>query len=194
MKNVISAKYVVLRNFLAEETNRNLYNYATQNQSNFLSRTSHPDYPPQQGYGATEGFDGWRSLVEASVEKKLRFIFESLAIQNFQFTRLESNVSAILDGGYLGIHNDTFCANTRLLTFIYYFHSLPKKFAGGQLVIYNNQTDCFNQIEKADSCHFYEPENNSCIIFPAANYHQVLPVACSDFKFGRFSVNGWVHR
>jgi SM-20-related protein len=81
--------------------------------------------------------------------------------------KIEADVSAILDKGFLELHNDTFCAPSRLLTYVYYFHSVPKRFTGGQLIIQN--------VNPEESV--VEPDNNTCIVFrPTATtkYYQLV--------------------
>lgn len=191
---VIPTKYLVIPNFLTVEDNSNLINYTKKHEAYFVERKLSPDYPPQCGRGAVKGFEKWKCLVVEKVRLVLPEVIKTLSMQLFDVGYIECDVSAHADGGFLGIHNDTFPASSIMLSFVYYYHSLPRSFTGGQLVIYDNQTDCFLKTSTADSCHLVEPANNSIVFFPSHCDHAVLPVACDSPAFARFSINGWINQ
>jgi Rps23 Pro-64 3,4-dihydroxylase Tpa1-like proline 4-hydroxylase len=194
MKNIIPAKHVVVRDFLPTDINQYILEFILNNQHQYTQRRLSPEYPYQKGFGADNGFNDWQNYMIGEINLKLPNIQNMLDI-NIKTSRVESHVSAHSDQGFLGIHNDTFCAPSRVLSYVYYIHAMPRPFIGGQLVIYDSEIDNFTlKVDKADSCHIVEPENNTCVFFNSCCYHQVLPVACSDFSKSRFSMNGWIHQ
>ena len=109
--------------------------------------------------------------------------------------KVELSVTAHHHGDFFRVHQDIGPgADSRLVSFAYYFHREPKDFSGGDLLLYDTciaAGDCrlaaFSRIE---------PTNNSLVFFPSAYYHEVLPVLAKGDAFGnaRFTVNGWLHR
>lgn len=191
---VIPTKYLVIPNFLSAEENSKLINYAKKNEVYFIERVSSPDYPAQQGLGAIKGFENWKRLVVEKVRFILPKVNQALSVEPFEVGWIECDASAHADDGFLAIHNDTFPTSSRVLSFVYYYHSVPRAFTGGQLVIYDCEVDCFLKGSTADSCHLVEPVNNSIVFFPSHCDHAVLPVACDNTTFARFSINGWINQ
>jgi hypothetical protein len=180
--NTIPAKCVIIPDFFPLDVNQSLCDYTWKHEASFFERSHSLGFPLQKSFAASHGFDGWKSHIVEMLGLRLPSVLDAFGLACFNPGKIEADVSAILDKGFLELHNDTFCAPDRLLTYVYYFHSVPKRFKGGQLIIHG--------LEPQESV--VEPENNTCIFFPAHCYHQVLPVACRDFVDGRFSVNGWI--
>ncbi len=82
---------------------------------------------------------------------------------------------------------------TRTLTFVYYFHTIPRAFSGGEILLFDTDT-------KEDKCgkHFTKltPANNSIVFFSSNYFHQVTPVYLKNdiFENGRFAIHGWLHK
>ena len=94
------------------------------------------------------------------------------------------------DGGYYWAHQDDVV--NRILSFVYFFHPEPRRFSGGDLLLYDADAE-------TDDCPFKAfsrivPLRNSIVFFPSGAWHQVAPVTCDtdDFGSGRFVVNGHV--
>ncbi|BDA68219.1 hypothetical protein CAL7716_023850 [Calothrix sp. PCC 7716] len=199
--NIVTSKYARFENFLPIEVNQSLMEFTLNHESYFIQRPTSPDYPAQYAFGAPNGFTAWKFVILKQVKLCLPQVFKALDLKPFDVGEIETDVSSYPDMGYLATHNDTFCANTRVLSFVYYYQNFEKSFSGGQLALYDSEVDCFLNTQKANSCHLIEPENNTCVFFPSRCWHEVLPVAC-DFKSfpnnyfsgGRFSINGWIHK
>ena len=75
----------------------------------------------------------------------------------------------------------------RLITAVYYFHQLPRKFEGGEL--------CIHPFDRSAPA-VIEPRNNRLVAFPSFILHEVLPVAVPSGAFAdsRFSVSCWFDR
>jgi Rps23 Pro-64 3,4-dihydroxylase Tpa1-like proline 4-hydroxylase len=95
--------------------------------------------------------------------------------------RLECQITAYLHGGYYRRHTDDDGSEAaeRAFTYVYYFHRLPRGFAGGEL--------CLGE-------RVLEPMVNELIVFPSLLAHEVRDVLVPSRAFadGRFSVNGWL--
>ena len=97
-------------------------------------------------------------------------------------------------GGHYKVHQDggKGVHGTRRLTYVYYFHRLPKPFAGGDLLLYDTDVQnggyaaAFTRLEAVD---------NSIVLFPSEYCHQVTSVRCASPEWGdsRFTLNGWFH-
>ena len=107
---------------------------------------------------------------------------------------IELDVTAHPAGGFYRAHRDTEEYNgsrNRKLTFVYYFHREPRRFSGGDLLLYDTDFEAGTASHAAFTR--IEPLRNSLVFFPSGCYHEVTPVECAtdDFGDGRFTVNGW---
>ena len=109
--------------------------------------------------------------------------------------QVELNVVAHRSGDFFAPHQDTGYARaeSRLVSFAYYFHQEPKGFAGGELLLYD--TCIATGDYRAAAFSRIEPVNNSLVFFPSDYCHEVLPVCAksSAFENTRFAVVGWLH-
>jgi Rps23 Pro-64 3,4-dihydroxylase Tpa1-like proline 4-hydroxylase len=81
---------------------------------------------------------------------------------------------------------------TRLITLIYYVHSSPKKFEGGNLVLTNGLL-WEDTIVGSTGEAVIEPKNNRLVLFDSRIVHTVKTTkAAEKFEDGRFSVNVWI--
>lgn len=81
---------------------------------------------------------------------------------------------------------------SRALTFVYYFHEFPKCFTGGEILLFDTDTE--KNIFRTRFTKLI-PQNNSIVFFPSNFYHQVTPVHLKkdNFESGRFAIHGWLH-
>ena len=99
---------------------------------------------------------------------------------------VEMAMSAHLRGDFLAKHTDDAPPfRTRRLSYAYYFHRRPRRFAGGDLLLHDAHGAGFTRIE---------PQHNSIVFFPAAAcVHQITAVAGDlDFRDARFAIHGWL--
>ena len=196
MSNTLEIKLGKFSNFLTKDENLALITYTLQMEHKFSQRGTAENYPDQLGWCALEGFEEWQRVIIERIQKSLPNIFNNLSLHFFQVSEIECQVSAYQDGGFLNVHEDYSYNHKRRLTYVYYFHTLPKAFTGGQLVIYNwdLNNDCLVNTKKSKSCQVVEPENNSLVIFPSTAFHGILPVASKKgFLGSRFTIHGWVN-
>jgi len=96
--------------------------------------------------------------------------------------RMEYQVAASNDGDYFRAHIDGGADDTREITFVYFLHSEPRSFTGGELTIRSGTV--------------VQPEGDTLVLFPSCCVHEVLPVCVpfGAFADSRFTVTGWIHR
>lgn len=188
--------YLVLRNFLEEETVAALLTYALGHEAEFA--------PTRTGSGEKGGVKrGFRvsvairdlGLFRPILNRKiLRLVpewIEKLRLTSFKSPKLETELVAHNDGAFYKRHIDTQTASDRnhlrVLSAVYYFYQEPKAFSGGALRLYaiGSETAQFVDIE---------PERNSLLVFPAWAPHEVMPISCPSrgFADSRFAVNCWL--
>ena len=108
---------------------------------------------------------------------------------------IQLSVTACVDGGGQKAHQDDIEQRHggRKLTFVYYFHREPRRFAGGDLLLYDPNADA-DDGPAAFAFTRIEPLHNSVVFFPSHALHEITSVECDtrDFADGRFTVNGWL--
>ena len=112
-------------------------------------------------------------------------IEHKLGVPKLRWPHTTGSCIAYNDGDFVVTHQDYMRSvfGDRLLGCLYYFHSQPKKFAGGEFVLYQ------------DGQKFtIEPESGSLIIFPAHLEHEVqeISVPSTRFEDGRFVLAGFL--
>jgi Rps23 Pro-64 3,4-dihydroxylase Tpa1-like proline 4-hydroxylase len=76
------------------------------------------------------------------------------------------------------------------LTFVYFFHREPRRFAGGELRLFDTaQTERVSA--KVEHFKLIYPLQNQVVFFPSSYVHEILPVICPSREFAdsRFTVN-----
>ena len=181
--------YYLFTDFLGKEKNQELYNLAidkteTFSESNVVKSKFYPNwrkskvmYHHQFGY--------YEELMKEKLQERFSEICELLNIPDFEINYFEVQLTSHNDGEYFKWHSDNGSADTatRTITFVYYFHALPKGYSGGELVIHEG-------LKK----HMIIPENDTMVVFYSGRNHEVKPVKCSSGRFedGRFTLNGWI--
>jgi SM-20-related protein len=174
-----------IENFLEHRKNRLLLNWAQENEYEFISSS------------VTTGDDSYRrsdvafefplkSTIQSRIRSILPVVLAALEAKIICIGDIESQLTASGNGDYFKIHTDAGeITSNRIISYVYYFHSTPKPFTGGELRLYENRDALkFNEIE---------PKNNSLILFPSDCWHELMPVKNSAFfADSRFTVNGWV--
>lgn len=185
--------YKLYHEALGASANRALYAFALSRHERFTrSRTTAGSAKYTDWRKSTVIYDD--QIGEAStrldqlVRHNLPEVLDHLKMGAFEIGHLEMQLTSHNDGEYYHWHSDNGMPETagRTVTFVYYFHGLPKRFTGGELVIYGDDG------EKA----VIEPANDTLIFFPSRTRHEVRVINCPSRRFGdgRFTLNGWVHR
>jgi SM-20-related protein len=118
----------------------------------------------------------------------------TLGVSPSRLNRYDLQVTCHGDGDYFTAHTDTGEGgdSTRVVSFVYYFHTEPRGFSGGGLRLFDAVVDARRHLP--DSFTRIEPLNNSVVFFPSTAPHEVerVDVASRSMIDGRFSVNGWI--
>jgi tetratricopeptide (TPR) repeat protein len=128
------------------------------------------------------------------VEAHLPSVGATLGIAPFEVSKIELKCTAYGDGNFFSLHSDTLHHPTRRISFVYYFHRLPKRYSGGALLLYDGDV--------ADPMKYF-PEratrldtiDNSIVFFPSGAFHEVTRVVSpsGQFEDARFTFAGHVH-
>ncbi|MDZ4728455.1 MAG: 2OG-Fe(II) oxygenase [Xanthomonadales bacterium] len=129
------------------------------------------------------------------VESNMKSHISQLGMCWFEASRREVQLTRHQGGEFFKMHQDVIANSplaSRKVTFVYYFHTQPKSFSGGDLVLLDElDNGPASKLRYTRIC----PVHNSLILFPSHCYHQVTPVISSSEEFlqGRFTLNGWWH-
>ena|SRR5688572_13323175 len=175
--------------FFGDDLNRELYELAISKGEVFSnSKISYSKYYPEWRKSKVmydSEFSFFKQTLERTIRNRLDEIHIRLQMDKFEIDFFEVQLTSHNDGEYFKWHKDNSTPETsnRLITFVYYFHAIPKPFRGGELVIYDG-----------DVQHVIEPENDSVVIFDSGLKHEVKTIVCPGkmFKNGRFTLNGWI--
>lgn len=193
------APYRIVRGFLGEDLVEQLLAHAQAHRDRFT--------PAKVGYKeATRVDEQIRSsavlrdlgpladLLTARFRAIADWAAAEMKISPFSADHLEIQLVAHGDGAFFGRHIDTHmhppsASKTRILTGVYYFHAVPKRFTGGALRLYP-------LVHKPGMDQPYqdiEVERDMLLLFPSWAPHEVRPVACPSGVFAdyRFAINCW---
>jgi Rps23 Pro-64 3,4-dihydroxylase Tpa1-like proline 4-hydroxylase len=189
--------YIVLRDFLDEETVAGLLDHAISHQSDFT--------PTELGSAAVDpssrvsmglrDLGKFRQVLKTKILDLVPSFVTEMRTTPVEEPKLEIELVAHGDGAFYLRHIDTDTAHyqdikqIRVLSGVYYFNAEPKAFTGGALRLHaigGKEGENFVDIE---------PVRNSLLVFLAWAPHEVLPVSCPSKRFidSRFAINCWVH-
>jgi Rps23 Pro-64 3,4-dihydroxylase Tpa1-like proline 4-hydroxylase len=179
-------KYLRVENFLNEKQNQSFLDWCVNNPQAFAPSTV---TPRELSYKRSKVASCLLEvLVTVQVQRLIPVISNALDIEMGDRFSFESQITAHGNGDFFKIHtdkNDWDCLH-REISYVYYFHTKPACFVGGELALYSNQ-------EKRDRV-LIAPDNNTLVCFPSMTWYEVLPVVGgTTFDESRFSVNGWIN-
>jgi hypothetical protein len=139
-------------------------------------------------------------MIQDRLLNLLPKVLSAFEREAFPISHFDVQVTASNDGDFFKVHQDNSSEDPvdihrREVSFVYYFHTEPKAFTGGQLKLYNSQDGEVQQSKKR-TAQTITPQQNTIVLFPSSYDHEVLPVRCPSRKFvsSRFTVNGWIIR
>ncbi|MEM9772044.1 MAG: 2OG-Fe(II) oxygenase [Cyanobacteria bacterium P01_D01_bin.73] len=196
---MLSPRCVRIDNFLSPQENMTALEIALNNQRKFVgssTTTDASDYRRSSVLYATYYADFYH-LLRKRLLRMMPDIMKHLDSDPFLVSQVEMQMTAHNDGCFYRIHNDSGSpeTETRVLTYVYYFHQEPKAYDGGALRIY--ETDLNGPAtEPSELFEDVVPANNTVVLFDSRVKHEVLPVSCPSRKFedSRFTLNGWLRR
>ncbi len=195
--NVLPSEYLQLDNFLSASEQKRLVEFVVEKETEFVPTSTSTGAADYRRSWVLHSFPEFSELLVSRIRAIFPDVCSKLALQPFEISQIEAQLTAHNDGNYYKIHNDSGSQDTatRILTYVYYFNREPKAYSGGELVIYDSKVEN-NFYVKADSFKTIEPRNNSIVFFLSRYMHEVLPVSCPSKAFAdsRFTINGWVRR
>jgi SM-20-related protein len=191
--------YLVLREFLPEETVAGLLDYALAHEAAFEpTGTGHKKEgavkPATRRSVGIRDLGSFKPILKAKVLGLVPELVAKLGATPVPTPRLELQLVAHNDGAFYKRHIDTQTASERdqirVLSGVYYFHAEPKAFSGGALRLYaigGKPDHDFVDVQ---------PAHNTLLVFPSWAPHEVMPISCPSGRFAdsRFAINCWVHR
>lgn len=201
------AKVVVKRNFLTKQELRGLMEYTLTHEADFTpgsiipnEKTEASTVPDYRRSRVLFQFGEYRTLIEDRILANLPSVLRVLRRESFPLWYVDSQITASNDGDFYKAHRDNGASEPvdiplRQLSFVYYFHSEPKAFSGGQLRFHDWAAGEVENVEQVGTRTII-PRQNTIVFFPSSYEHEVLPVRCPSRKFAnsRFTANGWLIR
>jgi len=198
---VLMPPYIEQQGFLEEDLVTQIITHVAASESEFvptgISFESHNVNPSVRSSACLPGIRNLRKLLKAKILAIVPSLITALRVTPFEPSGVEIELVAHGDGGFYKPHIDTFTgkdekiSKQRLLSAVYYFHTEPKAYSGGELRLH-----AFGSADKENAFVDIKPTRNTLIAFPSWASHEVRPVKCSSKRFmdSRFSINMWVKR
>jgi SM-20-related protein len=189
--------YIVLRDFLDEETVADLLDYVISRQSDFRPTRldSHDVNPSVRISMGLRDLGKFKQVLQTKILDLVPSFVADMGATPVKEPWLETELVAHGDGAFYKRHIDTQIGgyhNTKLirvLSGVYYFNTEPQAFTGGALRLHAlGSKGGENFVDIA-------PLRNSLLVFLAWAPHEVLPVSCPSRRFidSRFAINCWIH-
>ena len=182
-----------IENFLSTQENQSILDYAISHKKDFKFSsvtTKVSDYRKSQ---VLYDFPQNKEFLN-KLKYFIPIVAESLWLGICDFCNIECQLTSHGEGEFFKLHTDSNkSCESRILTYVYYFHKEPKCFASGDLIIYDSLLRRYP--EAASTFQLVEPINNSLVFFDSKCFHEVLPVRVPSglFEDNRFTINGWIH-
>lgn len=184
------APFVLLHDFLPEDTYTKLLPYAFEEQQRFnKSKVGEGTYDPTYRESLTlwppkEEVNWWE--IPARIEVLLPQLCQKLQVPPFELKEMEIKMTVYQDGHYFKPHAD----GDRCISYVYFFMREPKAFTGGELLLFDSDLD--GQTYSQAAYTRVIPVHNAIVFFPSPYYHTVTTVHSNpeDFGSGRFTVHG----
>jgi SM-20-related protein len=207
--------YVQLFDFMPDEEHRKLLAWVSANSALFRPATVYGG--PAAGEGLIDPGQrialATRKLGEIGQELRsllmeaFHRIAEATGYRGPEPTSLELEIAAHGDGAHFAPHIDIPTGpdrrplsgnpnDDRIISAVYYFHSLPKAFSGGELRLYRFGADPKGAGREPRNHVDIHPVDNSLVAFPSWVSHEVARVSCPGGEFSqyRFALNCWYCR
>jgi Rps23 Pro-64 3,4-dihydroxylase Tpa1-like proline 4-hydroxylase len=132
--------------------------------------------------------------VRAAFEARADHIRAVTGVRNFGPEMTDLDLVAHCDGHRFRRHIDTvtgerraLAEGVRVLSLVYYLHRTPRRFTGGELVMYPLA---------GETTQVIEPRHDRLVAFPSIAPHEVMPTSLpgNDFADARFALVFWMMR
>lgn len=195
-EGVEPSRVFVIDDFLAPQVHQQLMPYALANEARFVDTTTSTSAKGYRESVVLHDFPEFAEIIRKTVRLVQPRVQRELGCAALGDV-IEAQMTSHNDGNYYKVHNDNGHPDIakRELTYVYYFHGQPKAFSGGELKLYDSRVENKFYVA-AESSQTIEPRDNRIVFFLSRYMHEVLPVRCPSrqFKDGRFTINGWLHR
>jgi hypothetical protein len=197
---IAPARFVLIDEVLEPQEHARLLEYARTREAEFatsgvmaLDGTSHVDLGFRKS-GTMFHADEPSRLLASRLRRFLPHVRRELGLPWFPLGRTELQMAVHQDGGFFCAHTDNGREGVagRRITCVYYLHAKPRRFSGGELLIYDTETRDGGPVRAGNHVRI-EPADNTAVFFPSSLLHEVRPVHRETDTFGdsRFSVNVW---
>jgi SM-20-related protein len=136
-------------------------------------------------------------VIRKRVRSYLPWILEGLGIRPFRVARIEAQITASNHGDFFRKHMDNSDGvhRRRVVSYVYYFHRTPRRFAGGELLLYPTWHED-GRVVFATKARTIAPSQNRIVFFASSALHEIRTIRCpsGELADSRFTVNGWVSR
>jgi len=186
-----------VEHFLSEALSQQLFDYAVSNQEKYESSKIGKEGEVNERKRiskVTRDLGPFDAILHEKIHAFYPEMLLGLKMADFKRReKIELEIAAHGDGAFFKPHIDMRLGETgdRVLSAVYYMHSIPKRFSGGELKIYPLEI-----MPGEDEPVVLEPKHNSLLVFQSYVHHEVLPVVCPGAEFGdyRFAINCWIHK
>jgi Rps23 Pro-64 3,4-dihydroxylase Tpa1-like proline 4-hydroxylase len=194
----------VKRDFLTKGELHALTKYVMEHEPDFAPSTVIPHEGPESATDVSYrkslvlyNLGEYTSLIQDRLLALLPNALATFKREPFPIAQFDIQLTASNHGDFFKVHQDNSSTeiNHREITFVFYFHTEPKAFTGGQLKLYSSQDGAVQQSETR-TAQTITPRQNTVVLFPSYYDHEVLPVRGPSRKLvnSRFTVNGWIMR
>ncbi|MCC0014897.1 MAG: 2OG-Fe(II) oxygenase [Rhodobiaceae bacterium] len=198
------ASHVVIEDFLTPDENRQVLEYALENEAHFegsgvLTHEGQSKDETSRRSRVLFAIHGskWNDVFLQRLKLHLSHIAPALGLDAMRLVPKEIQLTASNDGDFFKAHVDSGNVNDdvvkRVLTFVYYLHKTPRPFSGGDLLVYTGYPNT-DPSQQSMATIAVPPRNNTLVAFVSNTTHEVDVVRCPSGEFGdsRFTVNGWM--
>lgn len=191
----------IIDDFLGAQAAARLLDFALARREEFVPSTVYSkdsDQAIRADYRASLSFAGDFGDALAPVAQAFASQREHIGaltgVRAFASEMHDIELVAHCDGHRFGRHIDTVTGDrrrhtddVRVLSLVYYLHRTPRRFAGGELVMYPLA---------GDEQRVIEPRHDRLVAFPSIAPHEVLPISLPghDFADARFTLVFWMMR
>lgn len=189
---------LVLRDLFEPKIVASLLDYAVSREADFRPAKLGVDrvIPAYRKSSVIHDLGPFKETFETRILGLAPMLAEKLRMLRVDNPKLQLELVAHNDGAFYKQHIDTLPGTdfaerkTRLISGVYYFHTMPKAFSGGALRIHSLGIEGSGKARIVD----YEPHHNSFVAFPSFAPHEVMPVSCPSqrFEHSRFAMNCWI--
>ncbi|ABM04373.1 Prolyl 4-hydroxylase, alpha subunit [Psychromonas ingrahamii 37] len=197
--NFSNTPLVVIDDFLSPAFLSDLLSHTLENENKFRMAnvgSDNPYYVPDKRLTHVSFELGeFKAHFLDFVGNNLNHFKTLLNIPDFNYAKSEIKLTNHLNGGFFQPHADNkamFGDTKRVISWLYYYHQVPKAFKGGELLAFDSNIQ--QQEYYTHKFTKIEPINNRFVAFPSCFYHAVTPTLLADNQFsnGRMAVAGHI--